>query len=85
MTTTPDVGRLAQSETQLELNTIAVIGLFTGPSGDSALLRMRNGRIVKVAPGDTADTLTVLAIDEHAVAVRDRRGQVFKLALPGAA
>lgn len=83
MTTHPDVGRMAQSDAQLQLNTITVIGLFTGPDGGTALLRLRNGQIVKVAPGDTAGALTVLAIDDHTIAVRDDRGQTYTMALPG--
>ena len=83
MTSNPDVGRMAQSEAQLPLHTLAVIGLFTGPRGPSALLRLQNGQIVKVAPGDTAGPVTVLAVDDHAVQLRDRRGQTFALALPG--
>lgn len=85
MTTNPDVGRLAQSDTQLPLDTITVIGLFTGPNGDSALLRMRDGEIRKVAPGDTAGPLTILAVDDSTVSVRDHRGQTYRLALAGTA
>ena len=85
MTTNPDVGRMAQSETQLPLNQVTVIGLFSGPSGASALLRMRDGDIVKVGPGDRAGSLTVLAVDDHAVSVRDWRGRTLRMALPGAA
>ena len=85
MTTNPDVGRMAQSETQLPLNEVSVIGLFTGPAGASALLRMRDGDIVKVGPGDRAGSLTVLAVDDHAVSVRDWRGRTLRMTLPGAA
>lgn len=85
MTTNPDVGRMARNDSQLQLDTITVIGLFTGPGGGTALLRMRNGDIVKVAPGDAAGPLTVVAVDDTAVAVRDRRGQTYRMALPGAA
>ena len=84
MTTHPDVGRIAQSETQLPLNEVSVIGLFSGPSGATALLRMRDGDIVKVAAGDRAGTLTVLAVDDQGVAVRDWRGRTSRLALPAA-
>lgn len=83
MTTTIDVGQMAKSKAQLQLDSIAVIGLFTGPQGDSALLRMRDGAIQKVAAGDKAAGLTVLAIDDAAVTLRDNRGQTFRLGLPG--
>jgi hypothetical protein len=83
MTTTTDVGQMAKSKAQLQLDSIAVIGLFTGPQGDSALLRMRDGAIQKVAAGDKAAGLTVLAIDDAAVTLRDNRGQTFRLGLPG--
>jgi hypothetical protein len=83
MTNTPDVGQLAQSKAQLQLDSITVIGLFSGPQGDSALLRMGDGEIQKVAAGDTAGVLTVLAIDHAVVTLRDHRGQTFQLTLPG--
>ncbi|MFZ3583616.1 hypothetical protein ACOI1H_15795 [Loktanella sp. DJP18] len=85
MTNTPDVGRMAQSKTQLQLDTITVIGLFTGPHGGSALLRMRDGEIVKVSPGDMAGPLTVVAVNDDAIAVRDHRGKTYRMALPAAA
>ncbi|WP_386682614.1 hypothetical protein [Loktanella sp. R86503] len=85
MTTSTDVGQLAKSKSQIQLDRITVIGLFTGPQGDSALLRMRDGAIEKVTTGDQAGGLTVLAIDATAITLRDRRGQSFQLGLPGAA
>ncbi len=85
MTTAPDVGRMAQSATQLPLDAITLIGLFTGPNGDTALIRMRDGDIHKVTPGETAGSLTLLAIRDNAAEVRDHRGNVFDLTLPDAA
>ena len=82
MTTNPDVGRMAQSDAQLPLHEVSVIGLFSGPNGASALLRMRDGDIVKVGPGDRAGSLTVLSVDESSVAVRDWRGKTWRMALP---
>jgi Tfp pilus assembly protein PilP len=83
MTKTPYVGQLAQSKAQLQLDRITVIGLLSTPQSDSALLRMGDGEIQKVAAGDTAGVLTVLAIDDAVVTLRDHRGQTFQLTVPG--
>lgn len=82
MTTGQDVGAMAQSAAQLPLDAITLIGLFTGPQGDSALIRKPDGRIVHLAQGETTDRLTLLAVTDRVAAVRDRQGTVFNLSLP---
>lgn len=83
MTTATDVGLMAQSEAKLPLNEIALIGIFTGPGGDSALIRAADGHISKVAAGDRAGGLTVQAIADDGLHLTDRRGQSFVLTIPG--
>lgn len=83
MKNTPDVGRMAQSKEKLPLDKITLIGIFTGPSGDSALIRAADGSIRKVQAGDRTDGLTVQAIAADRLQLSDRRGQSIVLTMPG--
>ena len=83
--TAKTVGQMAQSTAKLPLDAITVIGLFTGPQGDSALIRMRDGDIHKIAAGDKIGGLTITVITPRQVQLRDHRGQTFDLSLPDAA
>ncbi|SEM50032.1 hypothetical protein SAMN04488003_101329 [Loktanella fryxellensis] len=82
MTTGQDVGAIAQSAAKLPMDAITLIGLFTGPQGDSALIRKPDGRVVHLARGETTDRLTLLDVTDQVAAVRDGRGTVFSLAMP---
>ena len=54
----------------LPLDETVLIGLFNGPDGGSALLRLPGGNVVKVAAGGTVDGGRVTGIDQDGVRVR---------------
>ena len=83
--TAKTVGQMAQSTTKLQLDAITVIGLFTGPQGDTALIRTGKGEIHKIAAGDRVAGLTILTITDRQVQLRDHRGRTYELTLPDAA
>ena len=54
----------------LPLDETVLIGLFNGPDGGSALLRLPGGGIVKVAAGGAVDGGQVTGIDQDGVRLR---------------
>lgn len=63
-TPTPDaVSEAAAEAAQVALNDLVLIGLFTGPKGAKALLRMPGGRFEEVKIGDKVAGAKVAAID----------------------
>lgn len=66
----------------LPLGETTVIGLFNGPDGGTALLRLPRGRFVKVAAGGLVAGGRVTAINEHGVHV-ERDGGKIVLTMPG--
>ena len=66
----------------IALNETALIGLFNGPDGGSALLRLRSGGIVRVSTGETVDGGRVVAINEDGLRLQRGEEQVV-LTMPG--
>ncbi len=88
--TRPEGLGVASDETQqaatvagvLPLDETTVIGLFSGPDGGTALLRLPGGRFVKVTAGGLVAGGRVTAINEHGVHV-ERDGAEIVLSMPG--
>lgn len=78
-------GNVASAATRrdaLDLSGPALIGLFHGPDGSSALLRLFDGRIVRVARGDEVAGTRITAIAEDSLRLQ-RDGEEVVLTLPG--
>lgn len=65
----------------IPLDRTTLIGLFTGPDGGRALLRLATGDIVKVAAGEMVSGGQVTAIDEETVRL-ERNGVEVVLSMP---
>jgi Tfp pilus assembly protein PilP len=72
----------ATVERALPLDETTLIGLFSGPEGGSALLRLPGGQVVKVATGGYAAGGRVTAIGEDSLRLQ-RGGRELVLTLPG--
>lgn len=69
-------------EGALPLEETALLGLFSGPEGDTALLRLPGGMVVKVARGGVVDGGRVVAVSADGVRIaRGDRQDV--LVMPG--
>jgi hypothetical protein len=66
----------------LPLDRTALIGLFHGPDGSSALVRLPSGSVVKVAAGETVDGGRVTAISQDGLRLRKGDEEIV-LSLPG--
>jgi hypothetical protein len=66
----------------IPLDRTALIGLFHGPDGSSALLRLPGGSVTKVAAGDTVDGGRVTAIGQDGLRLR-KGGEEILLTMPG--
>lgn len=66
----------------LPLDRTTLIGLFNGPDGGSALLRLPSGSIVKVAAGEAVDGGRITAIDEDGLRLRKGDEEIL-LTMPG--
>jgi len=66
----------------LPLDRTALIGLFHGPDGSSALLRLPSGSVVKVGAGETVDGGRVTAINQDGLRLR-KGGEEIVLTMPG--
>ncbi len=66
----------------IPLDRTALIGLFHGPNGSSALLRLPSGSVVKVAAGETVDGGRVTAINEDGLRLRKGDDEIV-LTMPG--
>lgn len=73
----------ATVEAAVPLNETILIGVFSGPDGASALLRLSGGDILRVAPGERSRAGLVLAVGEDRV-ILSRAGAERVLTLPGA-
>jgi hypothetical protein len=65
----------------LPLDRTALIGLFDGPNGSAALLRLADGSVVKVQPGEAVNGGRVTAIDLQGLRLQ-RNGEEVVLTLP---
>ena len=65
----------------LPLDETVLIGLFNGPEGGTALLRLPGGSIVKVAAGGYVDGGKVTAIDQDGVRL-ERGDRQIHLTMP---
>ena len=66
----------------IALDRTALIGLFHGPDGSSALLRLPSGSVTKVAAGDTVDGGRVTAINQDGLRLRKGDEEIV-LTMPG--
>lgn len=66
----------------IPLDRTALIGLFHGPDGSSALLRLSSGSIIKVAAGENIDGGRVTAISQDGLRLQ-KNGQEIILSMPG--
>ncbi len=66
----------------IPLDETALIGLFNGPDGGTALVRLATGSIVRVSPGETLEGARVLAINEDGLRLQ-RGGRQVVLTMPG--
>lgn len=66
----------------IPLDETTLIGLFNGPDGGSALLRLPGGKVVKVAAGGYVDGGRVTAISEDGVRL-ERGDRQIVLTMPG--
>ena len=78
-----DVARAATEQNQLRLNRINLIGTYGRPSSRRALVRLSNGRYVKVEVGDRLDRGRVTAIGDGELRYQ-RGGRNLVLRLPRA-
>ena len=75
------VARQATVEDVLSLNRINLVGVFGRASDRRALVRLPNGRYIKVQVGDRVDGGTVAAISETALQYQ-KGGRTISLAMP---
>lgn len=66
----------------IPLDRTALVGLFHGPDGSSALLRLPSGSIVKVAAGERVAGGRVTAISQDGLRLQ-RNGEELILTMPG--
>lgn len=77
-----ELARAVTVEAALPLEETALLGLFSGPDGDTALLRLPGGVVVKVARGGVVDGGRVVAVSADGVRIaRGDRQDV--LMMPG--
>ena len=75
-----EVAAAATVEDVLPLDRAVLIGLFAGPGGRTALLRLDTGAVVRAGPGDVIDGAVVTAIAEDGLRLwRDGRERVLTL------
>lgn len=80
-TTRASVARAATTDNAINLRRVNLIGVYGTPSNRSALVRLANGRFVKVQVGDRVDGGRVSAIGESALRYV-KGGRNITLALP---
>ena len=65
----------------IDLREVNLIGVFGRPNDRRALVRLANGRYVRVAVGDSLDGGQVAAIGDNALNYV-KRGQTITIAIP---
>ncbi len=79
---TIDPGSAATQAGVLPLHETTLIGLMIAPDAPAALIRLSDGRVARIRPGDIVGRRTVAAIDaDGVVLVRGSRRE--RLRLPG--
>ena len=66
----------------IPLDRTALIGLFNGPDGSTALLRLSSGSVVKVAAGEIVDGGRITSIGEDTLRL-SKDGREIVLTMPG--
>lgn len=66
----------------LPLSKLVLLGTFTGPSGDQAILRSRRGKIISAKTGDIIEGDRVVGIEDGSVLL-NRKGRARRLTMPG--
>ena len=79
--TSASVARAATISDALPMRRMALIGVFGKSGSRHALVRLGNGRYVKVEPGDRIDGYEVSGIERNAIRIR-RRGRDSLLVIP---
>ncbi|MEM1238155.1 MAG: hypothetical protein AAGI10_14395, partial [Pseudomonadota bacterium] len=79
--TRASVARAATTSNAIRLRRVNLIGVYGKPASRSALVRLANGRFVKVQVGDKMDGGTVAAISESALRYV-KRGRNITLEIP---
>lgn len=79
--TTPSVARAATIDNAINLRNMNLIGVYGKPGARRALIRLSNGRFVKVEVGSNLDGGRVTAIGDNALNFV-KRGQTYALQLP---
>ncbi|PKP79833.1 MAG: hypothetical protein CVT80_14550 [Alphaproteobacteria bacterium HGW-Alphaproteobacteria-2] len=80
--TRASVARAATEEGQIALRKINLVGVYGAPGDRRALVRLGNGRYVKIEVGDELDGGRVAAIGERDITYV-KRGEALRLAMPG--
>ena len=75
------VATAATLEQAIDLRSVNLIGVFGRPNDRRALVRLSNGRYVRVAVGDSLDGGQVAAIGDNALNYV-KRGQTITIAIP---
>ncbi len=82
-TPTPtSVAQRATEHTDTNLNRIVLLGTFGTNAAPQALLRLPDGRVARVSPGDQVGQDTVYAIDETRIAL-GQNGRAKWVEMPG--
>ncbi|MHA3976668.1 hypothetical protein ACW9UR_03190 [Halovulum sp. GXIMD14794] len=79
--TSASVAKAATIDNAMPMRQLALVGVFGKSGSRHALVRLPNGRFVKVGPGDRVDGYQVAAIGENAVRMR-RGGRDTVLEIP---
>ncbi|MBB04542.1 hypothetical protein [Pseudooceanicola sp.] len=80
-TTPANVAKMATEAQALDLGGVALLGTMVETTGPKALLRLENGTVRKVAPGDRIGMVRVRAIGEGIVQITSL-GAVETLSMP---
>ena len=79
----PEETRVAATQEGLfPMARFTLLGTYLKPDGESALIRLANGRIRKVAPGDTVQGGIVTAIEDGQIHLA-REGDSRRMSVPG--
>ncbi|NDV00964.1 pilus assembly protein PilP [Pseudoroseicyclus tamaricis] len=81
-TTTPEVAAAATISTELPESGLLLLGTFSAPEGGAALLRLSDGTIARVTPGDETGAGEVLSIGDGQITFA-RAGEEVTLGMIG--